>query len=91
MLIRQLMSFVALPFTVTIAIPIFIARRTGMTFIKPADGPGLTLVLIGIAILGCGVALFAACVFYFWTRGRGTLALGPAAAIRCRWSLSRRP
>jgi protein-S-isoprenylcysteine O-methyltransferase Ste14 len=74
MLVRQLISVIALPFTVTIAIPIWIARRNLVTFVRPLDLPGLALVLIGLAILGVGLLLFVASVFYFWTRGRGTLA-----------------
>jgi protein-S-isoprenylcysteine O-methyltransferase Ste14 len=74
MLIRQLVSVIALPFTVTIAIPIWIARRNLVTSIRPLDLPGLALVLIGLAVLGVGLLLFVACVFYFWTQGRGTLA-----------------
>jgi protein-S-isoprenylcysteine O-methyltransferase Ste14 len=74
MLIRQLLSVIALPFTVTIAIPIWIARRRHVSFVTPVDVPGFALVVIGFAVLGAGLALFVACVFYFWTRGRGTLA-----------------
>jgi protein-S-isoprenylcysteine O-methyltransferase Ste14 len=74
MLIRQLVSVIALPFTVTIAIPIWIARRNLVTFIWPLDLPSLALVLIGLVVLGVGLLLFVASVFYFWTRGRGTLA-----------------
>jgi len=74
MLIRQLMSVIALPFTVTIVIPIWIAQRSHVTFIRPLDVPSLALVLIGVALLVDGLVLFVACVFYFWTRGRGTLA-----------------
>jgi hypothetical protein len=74
MLIRRLVSVIALPLTATIAIPIWIARRNLVTFIRPLDLPGLALVLVGLAALGVGLLLFVACVFYFWTRGRGTLA-----------------
>jgi protein-S-isoprenylcysteine O-methyltransferase Ste14 len=74
MLIRQLLSVIALPFTVTIAIPIWIARRNHVSFVTPMDVPGFALALIGSVVLGGGLVLFVACVFYFWTRGRGTLA-----------------
>jgi protein-S-isoprenylcysteine O-methyltransferase Ste14 len=74
MLIRQLVSVIALPITVTIAIPIWIARRNHVTFVWPANGPGLALVLVGVLVGAVGLVLFTACVFYFWTRGRGTLA-----------------
>jgi len=74
MIIRQLVSVIALPFTVTIAIPFWIARRNLVSFVRPLDLPSLALVLIGLAVLTVGLLLFGASVFYFWTRGRGTLA-----------------
>jgi protein-S-isoprenylcysteine O-methyltransferase Ste14 len=74
MLIRQLVSLIALPITVTIAIPIWIARRNHVTFAWPANAPSLALVLVGVVVGAVGLVLFAACVFYFWIRGRGTLA-----------------
>jgi protein-S-isoprenylcysteine O-methyltransferase Ste14 len=74
MLIRQLTSVIALPITVTIAIPIWLACRNDVTFVWPANGPSLTLVVVGVLVGVVGLVLFAACVFYFWTRGRGTLA-----------------
>ena len=74
MLIRQLLSVIALPFTMTIAIPIWIARRNHVSFVTPVDVPGFALVVIGCVVLGGGLVLFVSCVFYFWTRGRGTLA-----------------
>jgi protein-S-isoprenylcysteine O-methyltransferase Ste14 len=74
MLIRQLVSILALPGVVTVAIPVWIARRNHITFSRPHDLPSMAVVLCGLALLGAGVVLFAASLFYFWTRGRGTLA-----------------
>jgi protein-S-isoprenylcysteine O-methyltransferase Ste14 len=74
MWVRQLLSLVALPFMVTIVIPVGITRRNHITFISPSDAPSFALILGGVAALAGGLALFATCVFYFWTRGRGTLA-----------------
>lgn len=74
MVIRQLLSIAALPCTVAIAIPVWIARRNHVRFTEPAHLTGLALVLCGVALLVVGVLLFAASVFYFWSRGRGTLA-----------------
>jgi len=74
MLIRQLTSVIALPFTVTIVIPIWIARRNHLSFVPPVNVRGFALVLVGAVVLGGGLMLFTACVFLFWTRGRGTLA-----------------
>jgi protein-S-isoprenylcysteine O-methyltransferase Ste14 len=74
MFLRQLLSIIALPFTVTVAIPLWIARRNDVVFDMPGDLAGLAMLVSGAAGLGGGLLLFAACVFYFWTRGRGTLA-----------------
>ncbi|HJR58432.1 MAG TPA: isoprenylcysteine carboxylmethyltransferase family protein [Vicinamibacterales bacterium] len=74
MLLRQLLAVLALPFTVTVVIPVWIARRNAVVFAMPGDVAGLVMVGIGAVCLGGGLVLFAACVFYFWTRGRGTLA-----------------
>jgi protein-S-isoprenylcysteine O-methyltransferase Ste14 len=74
MLIRQLASVAILPFTMTVMIPLWIARRNGIRFVPPPDAAGIALVLAGLALLAGGLALFAACLFLFWTRGRGTLA-----------------
>jgi protein-S-isoprenylcysteine O-methyltransferase Ste14 len=40
----------------------------------PGHAAGLLMVVVGAVSLGGGLLLFVACVFYFWTRGRGTLA-----------------
>src|SRR5579864_2018510 len=74
MFVRQPLSVIALPFTVAIVIPIWIARRNGIARISPSDAIGLALVLVGVAALAVGLLLLATCVFYFWTRGHGTLA-----------------
>ena len=74
MLIRQLVSVLALPVTVTIVIPIWVARRSHLTFTLPSDAANAVLALIGVASLAGGIALFVECLFYFWTKGRGTLA-----------------
>ena len=74
MLIRQLISMIALPFTVTVVIPIWIARRNHVSFVLPVNVRDSMLVVIGTMALAAGLVLFSACVFLFWTRGRGTLA-----------------
>jgi protein-S-isoprenylcysteine O-methyltransferase Ste14 len=74
MLVRQLLSFIALPFMVTVVIPIWIARRNSVTVAIPRDLTDVALLVIGTVLLAVGAALFASSVFYFWTRGRGTLA-----------------
>jgi len=74
MFLRQLASVAILPFTVTVVIPLWIARRNRIAFLRPLDVPEIALVLTGLVLLGGGFLLFAACLYLFWTRGRGTLA-----------------
>lgn len=74
MLIRQIAAILALPFTVAVVIPIWIARRNHVAFTAPHDARAALAVWGGVALLTIGVALFCASVFYFWSRGRGTLA-----------------
>ena len=74
MLIRQLLSIAILPFTVTVVIPRWIARRNGLDFSALRTAADVAAVSAGLAFLAAGVVLFAASLYYFWTRGRGTLA-----------------
>src|SRR5436190_19640822 len=74
MLIRQAAAILALPGTVAIAIPIWIARRNHVTFTIPQNAVAALAVLGGVVLGAVGLALFTASVFYFWSRGRGTLA-----------------
>lgn len=72
--IRQLVSIVALPGVVAVGVPVWIARQDHTTFVRPDDLTGIAVVLCGLALLVVGVWLFARSLFYFWSRGRGTLA-----------------
>jgi protein-S-isoprenylcysteine O-methyltransferase Ste14 len=74
MVIRQLVAILALPCTVAIVIPVWIARRNHVSFTLPYDLASGGLVVCGGALLLAGFGLFATSVFYFWSRGRGTLA-----------------
>jgi protein-S-isoprenylcysteine O-methyltransferase Ste14 len=74
MLIRQLGSIIALPGVVAVAVPVWIARRNHITFTWPDDVASAAVVVCGLALLAAGVGLFAGSLYYFWTRGRGTLA-----------------
>lgn len=74
MVIRQLAAILALPCTVAIVIPIWIARRSRVSFVLPHDLAGVALAGGGGALLLVGLALFMTSVFYFWSHGRGTLA-----------------
>ena len=72
--IRHLLSILILPATVAVFIPLWIARRNHIGFEIPDDATGVLLLLCGAAIFAVGLALFGWSLFYFWTRGRGTLA-----------------
>jgi protein-S-isoprenylcysteine O-methyltransferase Ste14 len=74
MLIRQLVAIAALPFTVTILVPMAILRRNPFEPAMPHSMLELSTIILGVVALSAGAVLFAACVFQFWTRGRGTLA-----------------
>ncbi len=74
MLIRQLVAILALPFTVATVIPLWIARRNHVTFTRPENLAGIALFLLAAGLLVVGMTLVGWSVFYFWSRGRGTLA-----------------
>jgi protein-S-isoprenylcysteine O-methyltransferase Ste14 len=73
-LLRHLIAIAVLPFTVAVLIPVWLARRNGVT-----PGVGSSLVQIGLQsagllLLTIGLLLFAASLRGFVTEGRGTLA-----------------
>jgi protein-S-isoprenylcysteine O-methyltransferase Ste14 len=74
MAVRQLLSIVILPCTVAITIPLWIARRTHTRLTLPDSPASVGVSVFGVTLLAVGVALFASSLFYFWTRGSGTLA-----------------
>jgi protein-S-isoprenylcysteine O-methyltransferase Ste14 len=74
MWLRHLLSIAILPFSVTVLIPLWIARRYG---VEPALGGGpleWLLQLAGVGVLVLGFGFFAASLRRFMTEGRGTLA-----------------
>ena len=73
-LIRHLVAIAALPFVVTILVPLWVARRYAITL-----SLGQTVVAVGtqgagIALLLIGLALFVSSLRRFATEGEGTLA-----------------
>ena len=73
-LLRHLLAIAVLPFTVTVLVPLWIARRYGVALELADSAPGLALQLAGGAVLAVGLVLFAASLRRFATEGRGTLA-----------------
>jgi protein-S-isoprenylcysteine O-methyltransferase Ste14 len=74
MLVRHLLSVAALPFVVTILVPLWIARSD---HISPAIGATLPQILgqaAGLVLLVIGLILFFASLGRFVSEGEGTLA-----------------
>jgi protein-S-isoprenylcysteine O-methyltransferase Ste14 len=74
MLLRQLSAIVALPGVVAIVVPVWIARRNGVELAVPHNLESTAFQLSGVVLLIAGAWLFSASLYYFWSRGRGTLA-----------------
>ena len=74
MIARHLLAIAVLPGTVTILVPLWIARRRGIAFGPPAGAADLLLIALGLMVLAVGFTLFVASLHRFATDGRGTLA-----------------
>ena len=74
MILRHLLSIAILPFTVTVVIPLWLARRNQIGLSVGTTTAELIVQLMGIASLGVGLVLFAASLRQFAVRGKGTLA-----------------
>lgn len=74
MFLRHLLAIAILPFTVTVLIPLWVARRNG---IVPSPGHSIGAVAVQVAggiVFVTGLALFLDTVRRFAREGRGTLA-----------------
>ena len=72
--LRQALAVVALPMTVTVLIPVWIARSRSDPWALPHSPVGWVLSVLGVPVLLAGLGLFVACVTRFGGKGRGTLA-----------------
>jgi protein-S-isoprenylcysteine O-methyltransferase Ste14 len=72
--LRHLLAIAVLPFTVTVIVPAWLARRNGVTLAAGSSLPDLALQATGLVLLAVGALLFAASLRRFATEGRGTLA-----------------
>jgi protein-S-isoprenylcysteine O-methyltransferase Ste14 len=73
-MLRQLFAIAVLPFTVTVLVPIWLARRSGTAV---GAGAGQAAVLApagGLLLLAVGALLFVASLRRLVSEGRGTLA-----------------
>jgi protein-S-isoprenylcysteine O-methyltransferase Ste14 len=73
-LLRHLLAVAALPFMVAVAVPVWIARRSGTALALGGGALAWAAQLAGGACLGVGLALFAASLGRFAAEGEGTLA-----------------
>jgi protein-S-isoprenylcysteine O-methyltransferase Ste14 len=71
---RHLLSIAALPFTIAVVVPVWIARRNGISLQWPATGLDLMLAAAGVVALAVGLSLFVASLRRFESDGDGTLA-----------------
>lgn len=73
-LLRHLLAIAILPFSVTVLIPLWIARRYSVGFTLATGGLLLALQFAGLVVLGIGLLLFLSSLRRFATVGQGTLA-----------------
>jgi protein-S-isoprenylcysteine O-methyltransferase Ste14 len=72
--LRHLLAIALLPFTVTVLVPLWIARRSDLAPAVGGSAGALAAQLLGLAALGLGLVLFAASLRRFSGEGEGTLA-----------------
>ena len=73
-LIRHLLSIAALPFMVTVVIPIWLAGRNGVHAALGTTVPQVIAQVAGVSLCLIGALLFASSLRRFATEGKGTLA-----------------
>jgi protein-S-isoprenylcysteine O-methyltransferase Ste14 len=73
-LLRHLLAVAILPFSVTVLIPLWIARRYSTSFTLATGGLLLALQFGGLVVLAVGLLLFLSSLRRFATVGQGTLA-----------------
>jgi len=72
--LRHLIAIAVLPVTVTVLVPIWVARRSGVQIHLGSTAAELFLQFLGLVVLVIGLLLFVASLRQFIVRGRGTLA-----------------
>jgi len=73
-ILRQIVSVAVLPFTVTVLIPIWLARQNGIVPAAGASPEALLAQAAGLVLFAIGALLFAASLQRLISDGRGTLA-----------------
>jgi protein-S-isoprenylcysteine O-methyltransferase Ste14 len=73
-LVRHIIAIAVLPFTVTVLVPVWVARRYEVVPTPSTSGGVLLLQGAGLVVLACGLLLFLSTLRRFATEGQGTLA-----------------
>jgi protein-S-isoprenylcysteine O-methyltransferase Ste14 len=73
-MLRHLVAIALLPFTMAVLIPVWLARRNGITLAVGESPAQIALQSGGLALLGIGLLLFVSSLRRFATEGEGTLA-----------------
>ena len=74
MLIRHLLSIAALPFVVTVLVPIWLMKTNNIALTLATTGSRMLAQAGGLSLLAFGLFLFASSLRRFATEGEGTLA-----------------
>jgi protein-S-isoprenylcysteine O-methyltransferase Ste14 len=74
MLARHLASIAALPFVVTVIVPLWLARRNNVSLRLGTTGQDIVAQNAGVLLIAFGVFLFGSSLRRFATEGQGTLA-----------------
>lgn len=72
--LRHGVAVVAFPFTMSVLVPIWVAREYGIVLGAPSSALGVALQIAGAGVVTAGLVLFAASLRRFAVEGRGTLA-----------------
>lgn len=72
--LRHLLAIALLPFTVTVVVPVWIARAYGVVPAQGSSSAEIAVQLLGLIVFAAGLVLFAASLQRFATEGKGTLA-----------------
>jgi protein-S-isoprenylcysteine O-methyltransferase Ste14 len=73
-ILRHLVAIAVLPFTVTVLVPVWLARRYATSLAIASSVTGLAGQCAGLVLLAIGGLLFVASLRRFVREGRGTLA-----------------
>jgi protein-S-isoprenylcysteine O-methyltransferase Ste14 len=73
-MLRHLLAILLLPVMVVVVVPLVISQRAGISLGLSSGAGEVAIQACGAVLLAIGLALFAASLTHFATRGKGTLA-----------------